>query len=370
MCRFYALAILFVTIGDSGPICGEELDGATARTLSLRDVSSTPTGFRIVYDATGKGASAGSARLRLFRTAESRFDRTTAREVASTTITIPARGRQAWHWHPPAHVQRIDPARPYLFFTLEESGEKAPAATVPIPAVGLRKHTVAVIVHGVIVSGQPSAWTRRLAALLWINGYDDVLVLNWSERSRSAEAGIIEQVGIDAATALRQRIEGWPGGPPTSVDIHWIGFSRGMGVVSSGLQEWKRQLATGQILAPGAIKVTALDPHPASLRDMPHSSFNPFSLYGWLIGINTWFFEMRADDPAITFPADLVTEAELFFQRNPWYRLQGQGSHHNAWGDTSLSGIEGVTITDWTGLRLWHQELPELYLLTWFAPQP
>jgi hypothetical protein len=98
------------------------------------------------------------------------------------------------------------------------------------------------------------------------------------------------------------------------VDVHFIGHSRGTVVISEALKEWKAR--PSDPLKGSHVRVTLLDPHPATNDVSPQEDVAPSAFAGAFYSRYRQV-QSQVDDPLIELPGGIgIREAEVWFQHS------------------------------------------------------
>jgi hypothetical protein len=215
-----------------------------------------------------------------------------------------------------------------------------------------------------------------MAGSLFGIGYSFAIPFDWAAASRVPLPGMATQAGENLADLVVSRVENFlttQGVQPNdSIDLHFIGHSRGAVVISSALQVLEETEQSGGLLpqlAGGYVKMTMLDPHPAHNHLLPLFSsvvsdiFLPevVTAFGWLAATGVIAFQAAAQDPEVVVPAN-VNEAEVYFQHTNSLSLlftNWEEAILNLWGEVPVVGTDHCY--NLTGPGIGHGEVPDWY---------
>jgi hypothetical protein len=171
------------------------------------------------------------------------------------------------------------------------------------------------------------------------------------------------------------------------VDVHLIGHSRGAVVVSQALLALSAAPGPRELRL-GYTQVTLLDPHPARNRaplalgilelangggvsTVGGFSFDPRNPVSVAVAVGTLRFQVAVKDPRVALPRN-VDGAEMFYQRQPWFRVTTpleQQLRFNLWGvrpqevvnrsgraivAIDLATVPSATGVGHTGVQFWY----------------
>ena len=214
-----------------------------------------------------------------------------------------------------------------------------------------QKHVLGVVAHGLTlptyIAGLPRyptpTWELLLVATLVTTDHYDAhsIPFNWVQESSAWQSNETQTAGdqLEAQLVLtaRQIAAAHDG---DVVDVHFIGHSRGADVISRALLGIDLLGASEPELAGGYMKMTLLDPHPASNSGSIWTKQNPgygyaknaigrAALNGLVIP-----FQNAADDPNVVVPPN-VKSVELFYQNTTvdHFSLPNIEAVVNLWGE-------------------------------------
>jgi hypothetical protein len=196
-----------------------------------------------------------------------------------------------------------------------------------------------------------------MARALRAEGYDEVIPFNWVSRSNTPGSAVAE--GRRLARVILDAAGRFP--PEAPVDLHLIGHSEGAVIISQAL----RRLGPAPTLGAGLgfVKLTLLDPHPASNAGPGQQYSTSPGLLGLLAKAVIDDYQSRSHDPPVVVPP-WVGDAEVFYQHTPASHDHGVNGHvYNLWGVVPVRGpahyfdltADSVTHSGKTGIVAWYQ---------------
>jgi len=228
----------------------------------------------------------------------------------------------------------IDPSHPYVF-AVADPDNRVVELNESNNTAFFRKYVIGAVTHGLEPDGEFPAWVQTMADVLKNQKqYDDTIPFDWADQSWIPATGYAVNAGHNLAYQLRQHAQAIANGPnfrPGDViDLHLIGHSRGAVVIGQAIQDLQIQ-PLGQF-STGYVKMTMLDPHPASnLGSLPLGiaevlnplNFNGVSTIGRFsfdtsilvrhLALAVLRVQSRMQDPSPTVPSN-VDEAESYYQ--------------------------------------------------------
>lgn len=271
--------------------------------------------------------------------------------ITDSTITAKATAANQFATISLAGEIPLDPARPYVLAVADPKNDISETNEADNTAE-FRKLALAVVTHGLEITGRLPAWLDDMAAGLKREGFARVLEFNWAQASRLPLPGMAVLAGSRLAQQVRLAADALGAKPTDVVDVQFIGHSRGNVVISQALLNLQRFPGPRELRL-GYFQLTLLDPHPAmnsgslaaGLAELQNRtgvssiggfSFNPNSLVSVIEARATLRFQSLARDPLVVIPAN-VDAIQVYYQRLPW-------------DQTTPGGFEFTT-----GLNLWGQ---------------
>lgn len=341
--------------------------------VDLRMLSGTATNasqIQFHYEVLNGPLPSAAVPVSIYRSADTTLDPQTDVLLAETVVQHLATGEHSQTVLIPNGGLAINPQLPFVFIVADSPtiGQPQGVVTETNEANNLaqfRKHTFAVVVHGLTFGEVPPPWVDLMSAALTANGYDAVLPVDWAVISHAIRSGVPQEFGPELADEVLDLIEDMPLGPKDCVDVHWIGHSRGTVVVSQALLAWK-EFNLPAAISGGSLKLTLLDPHPAKNRSTKTMSVNQLHPLGPVLALVTVLFQAIANDPDVIVPVTIIDESELYFQRGEWFILSADEVFFdylaNFWGDAPILGIPLSRTYNITRPRLSHFEVPNYYI--------
>jgi hypothetical protein len=215
--------------------------------------------------------------------------------------------------------------------TIAETNEDNNTASFRIFVIGA-------VSHGFELSPGDSAWVDVMAGSLEQDGYDVGIAFHWDDISSLPIPGMTNLAGaelagdvVKAVASLAPKVhEG------DVIALHMIGHSRGSVVISQAVLDLGslERLVPG--LAPlkaGPLKLTFLDPHPASNTFSGGLYSAAPTLVGQIgVGVYTWV-QSKMQDPNVVVPAT-ADWAEVYYQRTSYQKAQNFiESNFLLWGE-------------------------------------
>lgn len=278
-----------------------------------------------------------------------------------------------------------DPTLPYVIVVANSNNSvlQDPASA---DMTYFQKYLVGVVVHGYeplgFINQSTPDWELSVAnALQNDDSYDAVIAFNWTFDSSKPSPGLPAADGYKLYSDVVSESDDLASAHSGDViDLHFIGHSRGAGVVSQALQDL---VGTTDLALEGSyIKVTLLDPHPANISTV--SLFSAFPLTAPLVLPPYEAVEIADNDPAIVIPKN-VMESNVYYQHSSY--LDGfvftdpAEFGLNLWGEGPSDGIinQSGSPIQWHNLSdvvdstlgpngkklgpIGHTEVPEWYLV-------
>ncbi len=224
----------------------------------------------------------------------------------------------------------IDPHNEFIDLVYDDGSQPAGHE------VAFQKLVLGVVTQGFELNGAQPPDFATLAQALRADNYDDVILFNWASVSNIPASGYItleaETLAYQVQNAADQLLAGvGPNGPlpkppeGSVVDLHFIGHSRGAGVVTYAMLDLQSAAALDPALV-GSYKVlTLLDPHPANGQSpSSYGNVNNIASAGVLgageaaagafaLAGNT-VFAAAAADPNIVIPTNVNEVQEIYQQ--------------------------------------------------------
>jgi hypothetical protein len=226
-----------------------------------------------------------------------------------------------------------------------------------------RKHVIGVVTHGLCLDGEAPTWPSTMAAALGDRGYREIIELNWSRVSNLPIPELVTIVGRKLAKSVLDAVDELSIGDTDIVDMHWIGHSRGAGVISTALTILNLSSQIGILpdaLDKGFLQMTLLDPHPARDHSPPLFSADWSTRAGRLAASAVIAFERLAKDPPIVVP-EIVDQAEGYYQHTD-HSVTPEGSIErilNLWGEDKIPGVSMCEVDE---PAVGHSEIVHWYL--------
>jgi hypothetical protein len=263
-----------------------------------------------------------------------------------------------------------DPALPYVI------ADANPGHTVPETdgandtnnSAYFRTYTIGVVTHGYIFSGKfaDASWVTAMANALQVEDhYDVAIAFNWANASNKAIPGVTIQEGARMARMVEAAATNLPLGPNDTVDVHFIGHSRGAVVISQALEDLQNTRVSA--LQEGYLWMTMLDPHPANnnLRKSGDGFSAQNSIVGNLAVSQYRQFQAAAQDPQVVVPPD-VDYADDYFQHTAADTFPSSSTERvlNLWGENHVidHSAQPVHYTSLTSPGLGHSEVHDWYM--------
>ncbi len=326
--------------------------------------------IRFVYEVVAGPLMSATVPVQVYRSSDATLEPQADSLIFEGVLQGLTTGEQTQDLTIPASGLALSPTQPFFFVVVDLPTEDRPQGVIlesneDNNVATFRKHSLAVVVHGLTFGDVPPAWVDLMATALFEEGYDAVLPVDWAVISHEFRAGVPQEFGATLADDVLDQIADMELGPQDRVDVHWIGHSRGVVVVSQSLLAWAQTTLPVAVSA-GWLKVTALDPHPAKNRPVKTMSVNHLNPLGPVLAFGTKIFQAIANDPDVVLPISLIDESELYFQRAEWYILSPDEVYFdylaNYWGEAPLPGIALNKTFNITQPRLSHFEVPNYYI--------
>lgn len=380
------------------------LSGALARSLSLERLEerATPANIAVIGTSlqtatriglTYRASDAAQFDVGIFRSSDPVLSSDDV-PITATTIMPRLTTLNQVALIPLSSEIPIDPARPYVLAVADPNG--IIDETNETDNTGqFRKLAMAVVTHGLELTGKMPAWLDDMAAGLRREGFQQVIEFDWAASSRIPLPGQAALAGWRMARQVRLAADALGTLPTDVVDVQFIGHSRGAVVISQALVNL--QVFGGpRELRLGYFQMTMLDPHPARNRGtllggffellngtgvstIGGFSFDPTNPLSRNAGRAVLAFQAAARDPSVIIPAN-VDQAEVFYQRQPWFETIVGGFENligqNIWGDapSELVNRSGklVAVVDIskppTNSKVGHTNVPSWYIETVLPP--
>lgn len=341
--------------------------------VDIRVVSATTTdssSIQLDYEIASGPLSLANVPAHIYRSADPVLDPASDVLLAETTLQQIVTGEHSQEIVVPASGLAISSALPFIFVAVDLPTVEFPNGIIVESdesnnVAMFRKHTLAVIVHGLTFADIPPEWVSLMSMALTENGYDAVIPVDWAVLSHAILPGVPQEFAATLATDVLDHINEMGLGPDDRVDVHWIGHSRGAVVVSQSLLNWESASLPDTVTG-GWIKLTLLDPHPAKNRSPKMMSVNNRNPLGPLLAFGTVLFQAIANDLDVILPTGLIDESELYYQRTDWFLLSPDEVYFdyltNYWGEAPLKGIPLSKTYDITQPLLSHFEVPNFYI--------
>jgi hypothetical protein len=316
-------------------------------------------GITVTYEVTG--LALGSVSMSLVRSTDARFDSGDQSiapivnldgGVGTHTVTVAL-----------ATPLAINPSRPFVIAQLDPSNTIVESNEINNTG-SFRTRVLGVVTHGFELFGGLRfafpTWITDVANDLRAEGYDRAFAFDWTALSNIPAAGM---TGL-AAAAMTARIDTeiasmkaqWPN---DVIDVHLIGHSRGASVISQAAE----MLADNPDVIRGTLRLTFLDPHPASNVPGRHDYDSAF-LVGFPFEQAYLGFQALAQDPDPVVAADVDIADQLYQHTPTWMARAGSGERVlNLWGNIPIVDLSPYAIhtRDLTGWGMSHGGV-----ITWF----
>jgi hypothetical protein len=308
-----------------------------------------------------KGLALDEVPLRLVRSADNHFDAGDLSlapvdeldgSLGTHTVTLDL-----------AQPLGINPSRPFVLAqvdaanTIFESNELNNAGW-------FRKRELGVVTHGLELLGQfqfaRPTWPAEVANLLRAQGYDRAIAFDWAAISNLPVPGMTtvaaEQMAARIETELAAMKKLWPS---DVIDVHLIGHSRGGPVIS----QVALLLQDNPDVIQGTLRLTFLDPHPASNVPGRHDWDAAF-LIGFPIERIYIGFKALAQDPDPVVAPEVDIADDFYQHTDTTMARAGSGERIlNLWGNIPIVNDSPYSIhaVDLTGPGMSHGEV-----INWF----
>jgi predicted alpha/beta-fold hydrolase len=221
------ITVLFVVV--------HECHAVDIRTMSATTTDSSK--IRFTYEVVAGPLSSANVPVHIYRSANAVFEPASDVLVAKAKLQALATGEHSQEIVVPASGLAINPSQPFIFVVIDLPTTALPNGMIVESneannVAMFRKHTLAVIVHGLTFGDVPPEWVGLMSTALTANGYDAVVPADWAVISHEIRPGVPKEFGATLAADVLDQIDELQLGPQDRVDVHWIGQSRGAVVVS------------------------------------------------------------------------------------------------------------------------------------------
>jgi hypothetical protein len=257
----------------------------------------------------------------------------------------------------------INPSQPFVLVQADPNSI-VPELSETNNTATFRTRVLGVVTHGFTLLGalsvSPPSWITSMANSLKSQGYDRTIAYDWTALSNLPISGMVDLAAQGMVHQIDQALDQMKALYPNDViDVQLIGHSRGADVVS----EAASMLQGNSIVEQGTLRLTLLDPHPAS--NAFGADYSAAPIIGYPFELALIGFQSLANDPPIVISPN-VDIVDDYYQMTPWFiAASGSGERIlNLWGNVPITdnSAEPVHYDNLTWFGMSHGQVINWYM--------